>query len=349
MSRNIVPRVNKGADLGTSTKNWNRLYTDAVIVRGDNLRNLLNDKTDRNTLIAKGDLYTATGPGEITRLPRGTDGYVLKANSASDNGLMWGPAGARQELTNNITFTVGNGGDFSTINTALEHIVSLYYSKYLQTPSPGVGGCPRVIINLLPDFVMSEQVLVNALDLSWITITGYDDETIIDKDALIIQFDAGRAAFSVGNGGCLPIIEQLFTMSGSGYEYNKYGIIAYNCSRAIVSPNCGVKNSRFVGIYATNSSIIQADGAIASEACQYGIVASKASIINANNAIVTNSGEYGVFSQYGSIVNASSADATGAGIFGFTVHRGSIINAYNSTGTLSEAQNELTTNGIIFK
>ena len=112
MSRNIVPRVNKGADLGTAEKNWNRLFVDAVMLRGENLRSLLDGKTDLNTLRAKGDIYVATDTGVITRLPAGEDGYVLKSNQADPKGLMWGPAGARQELTNNITVTVGDNGDF---------------------------------------------------------------------------------------------------------------------------------------------------------------------------------------------------------------------------------------------
>ena len=41
MARNIVPRTNKGADLGTPAKNWNTVYADSVIannVQGENLK-----------------------------------------------------------------------------------------------------------------------------------------------------------------------------------------------------------------------------------------------------------------------------------------------------------------------
>ena len=86
MGRNIVPRINKGADLGTADKNWNRLFADAVVLRGSDLQSLLDGKTDLETLTAKGDLYVATGGGMITRLPRGADGYVLKSNSIAQKG-----------------------------------------------------------------------------------------------------------------------------------------------------------------------------------------------------------------------------------------------------------------------
>ena len=109
MGRNLVPRINKGADLGTEIKNWNRLYADAVILRNRDLQALLDGKTDLTTLTAKGDLYVATDAGVVTRLPAGADGYVLKSNQGTTTGLMWGPAGARQELTEDMLVTVGGG------------------------------------------------------------------------------------------------------------------------------------------------------------------------------------------------------------------------------------------------
>ena len=296
MGRNIVPRANKDADLGTSAKNWNTLYTDAIKLRNNDLQALLDAKTNLNTLTAKGDLYVATDAGTITRLPAGIDGYVLKANSGTSEGLMWGPT--RQELTGNITVTVGSGGDFPTINAALENIVALYYPKYIAN-----GNCPRVTIHLLSGFVMSEQVLVESLDLSWITITGVDAETVINRSALTTYWGESYPAFGVMNGGFLPIIRQLFNMDTSGTALNRHGILAYSNSRAIVLDGCGVKNAGTNGIYAV----------------------------------------------HGSTINAQGADASGAGTNGIYAANGSLINAIDATGTLNQAKNTLTANGIIFQ
>ena len=164
MSRNLVPRVDKGADLGTPEKNWNKLYADAVILRGSDLKALLDSKTDLNTLSAKGDLYVATDTGIITRLPRGGDGEVLISNSLSAEGLEWVLTDPRQQLTENKEFTVGTGGQFPTINAALAYVVSMYYPTFLAT-----GTVPKVTIRLLSGFVMAEQVVVQSLNLSWIT------------------------------------------------------------------------------------------------------------------------------------------------------------------------------------
>jgi len=389
MSRNIVPRIGKGADLGTAEKNWNKLFADAVVLRGKDLQALLDGKTNLDTLMAKGDLYVATGAGAVTRLPKGADGYVLKSNAAVPEGLMWGPAGARQELTNNITVTVGDGGDFPTINAALESVVALYYPKYIAN-----NKCPRVIINLLPGFVMSEQVVVKSLDLSWIKITGVDEETIINRSALINWFGNGIPAFTVIEGGFLPIINQLFNMDSSGDAEYKTGIMVYENSRAIVSYGCGIKNAGHSGIFAGRSSIISIFGANCSNAGFSGIYANEGSVVNANmvkimncyngiyaergarinayKANITGAGRIGIqavegsiinashanisgatnrgiLAQLGSIVNADNADASSAGYCGMEVYCGSIINANNATGTLNQAVNTITSNGIIFQ
>jgi len=285
MSRNIVPRVNKGADLGTPEKNWNKVYADAVILRGDDLRALLNGKTNLNTLTNKGDLYVATGAGVITRLPRGQDGYILTTNSLKTEGLEWVSADIKQPLLSHIFVSVGSGGDYETINQAIENITALYTPKYKsligvsqssENYHLGVSIFPRVTIRLLPDFVMSEQVLIEALDLSWITIEGDDDETIINKSALTTPFYDRYPAFGAARGGFLPIIGQLFNMDTSSTG-ETIGIQVVDNSAVCISPNCGIKNVTGHGIYSVRSNVYAAN-AIFSGASVYCIAAGQASV-----------------------------------------------------------------------
>ncbi len=344
MARNIVPRSDKDADLGTALKNWNNIYTDKLTLRGSDLKALLDGKTDIDTLIAKGDLYVATGAGIITRLPRGNDGEILKVNSGTPEGLQWAPGGAKTELTSDITVTVGPGGNYATINDALASLVALYYPVYLAT-----GEVPQATINLLSGFVMAEQVLVEGLDLSWITITGVDAETVINRSALTTYWGGCYPAFGVMNGGFLPIIRQLFNMDTSGTATSRHGIFAYSNSRAIVLDGCGVKNAGFVGIYATHGSTINANGANASGAGTHGIFATHGSTINADGVNASGAGTHGIWAYRGSTINANCADASGAGTYGIYAAHGSLINAYGATGTLNQAKNTLTANGIIFQ
>lgn len=383
MSRNIVPRVNKGADLGTPIKNWNRIYTDAVTLRGNDLQSILNSKTNLATLLAKGDLYVATDAGVITRLPRGQDGYILTTNSLKTEGLEWVSADIKQPLLSHIYVSVGSGGDYETINQAIENITALYTPKYKSLIGVSqssedyhleISIFPKVSIRLLPGFVMSEQVLINALDLSWITIEGDDDETIVNRSAMTKSDIAGRpCVFGVDGGGVLPIIKQLFRIdTSSSSQVN--GIVATASSIAIVAPNCGIKDASHIGLYALSGATIAADATIFSGAGMYGIYAERGSKISAYRSTATNATSIGIFATEGSMINAREANASnsagdcfravggsvinaegangsisGFDNYGFRVMSGAIINANGSTGSTSPAPNTLTSNGIIFK
>lgn len=367
MGRNIVPRTNKGADLGTSVKNWNNVYTDiltanSIILSGSDLQALLNGKTDLATLTAKGDIYVATDTGVLTRLPAGNDGEILKANSGTPEGLQWAPGGARSELTSNITVTVGSGGDFPSIKAALSDLVSLYYPIYLSNNNP------KVTINLLSGFVMAEQITIEYLDLSWITITGDDAETTIARSAVP---SAIWAPFHARQASTLPIIGQLFSMDTSGTANSQKGINVSNCSKAIILEGCGVKNATGIGLNVENSSMGVCEGSIFSGAGLYGILSINSSIVHATNVNVSGAGSigintraslvnaagcnasgavrYGVVCGSAGLLNIHGGDCSGAGTTGIIVENGGIINADVATGTLSQTKNTITSEGIIFQ
>ena len=183
----------------------------------------------------------------------------------------------------NITVTVGTGGDYPTINAALE-----YLSK-LQPVYASAG--ITATINLLTGFTMAEQVLVRGLDMGWVTITGADAETTITNTALTTDFTTADygfdsyPAFGVSKGGVLPRIDQLFRFDVANVGGNKHGIVAVGAgSSADVLDGCGVKDAGTYGIYATSGSTINAAWADVSGAGNSDIAANRGSTINANNA-----------------------------------------------------------------
>lgn len=273
-------------------------------------------KTDKATLTTKGDLYIRDATG-VTRLPVGSDGEIPIADSAQTSGILWTPG--RKQLTSAVTVTVGTGGDFATINAALNYLVKTYYPIYLST-----GTVPQATIRLLTGFVMAEQVLVEGMDLGWITITGDDAETTIQRSALTKSFNVGYPAFCVIRGTLLTI-GQLFSMDTSGVADNRHGIAAVINGRVTILPGYGVKNVASRGITAEHGSIITAYSAIATGA------------------------ERGIYSLIGSIINADAADTSGATLYGISLYSGSIVNARGATGTLSQTANTITSNGIIFQ
>jgi len=296
-------------------------------------------------------------------------GGVGSSDPDTDGGVNWELAPT--PVQSDITVTVGTGGDYPTINAALE-----YLSK-LQPVYDSAG--ITATINLLTGFTMAEQVLVRGLDLGWVTITGADAETTITNTALTTDFttaDYGSdsyPAFGVSKGGVLPRIGQLFRFDVANVGGNKHGIMAVGAgSSADVLAGAGVNDAGTHGIWANRGATINAHSANASGAGTYGITASNGATINAEEADASGAGANGIYASQGatinadaanasgaethgiiairgSTINAQSADASGAGTYGITASTGATINADAATGTLSQAINTVTNNGIIFQ
>lgn len=287
----------------------------------------------------------------------------------------------------NILVTVGSGGDFSTINQALEYL-SHYYPLYIK------GGFTAEI-KLLSGFVMEEQVLVNGIDLLWITITSEAEEVIINRSSLTTEVENLYPAFYGTNKAKLPIIGVLFNMNSSGDATSKSGFFVTRGSFLYILPYCGCinaghhgcsiyygssviadfanfSNSGYIGInVSTNSSCICKSANILNTSTNDGIYVIHNSIIDANGADVSNSHRYGimvyrgstaaianitaknclygVYCGYMSFAEASSADATDCSTHGFSIRNGSLITASGATGTLNVTENTLSADGIIFK
>jgi len=251
-------------------------------------------------------------------------GGVGSSDPDTDGGVNWELAPT--SVQSDITVTVGTGGDYPTINAALE-----YLSK-LQPVYASAG--ITATINLLTGFVMAEQVLVRGLDMGWVTITGVDAETTITNTALTADFTTADygfdsyPAFGVSKGGVLPRIDQLFRFDVANVGGNKHGIIAVGAgSSADVLAGAGVNDAGTYGIYASNGSTINAYSANASGAGDIGIYASNGSTINAYSANASGAGDIGIYAFRSSTINAEEADASGAGTSGISAYNGSTINA----------------------
>lgn len=331
-------------------------------------------------LVFQDELTIKHGPN--LQLPNATDiatkagdAFVFYRKTSSGWAALYGTAATRNvgtepgevptnsdlRLRENVKVTVGAGGDFPTINAAVLHL-----SRF--TPDLGV----TAEVELMSGFVMSEQLLVDGLDLGWITITGVDAETVINEPSLtrVLALDV-KPAFGVEN-GTLPTIGQLFSFSSKGSPDDlRSGVCAYNVGRASILDGCGVKNVGHHGIQAVGGSTINASDAVASGAGNHGVAASSSTInaagvdasgaggtgvgayegstINAANADASGAGDNGIYATQGSSINATGVDASGAGGDGIATNSGSTINARSATGTLSQAKNTVTTNGIIFQ
>ena len=254
----------------------------------------------REEVDAKADQATTYTETEVNNLLDAKADQATTYTETEVNNLI--DAKADQATTADILVTVGTGGDYPTINAALE-----YLSK-LQPVYASAG--ITATINLLTGFTMAEQVLVRGLDMGWVTITGADAETVITHTALTTDFTTADygfdsfPAFGVSKGGVLPRIDQCFRFNVANVGGSKHGIMAVGAgSSADVLAGAGVNDAGTHGIYASRTSTI----------------------------------------------NAGSADASGAGTYGISAFDGSTVNADAATGTLSQAINTVTNNGIIFQ
>ena len=204
--------------------------------------------------------------------------------------------------------TVGSGGDYVTINEALEE-ASKAYPLYKQ------GGY-SVEIKLLAGFVMQEQVIVKGIDLGYITITGEDDETAIQRDALItnIQFDSTERfpAFTALNNATLPVIGQLFHMDDSGESSERSGILCAVNSKVSVLEDCGVTSAGQYGLVCYRNSLGVAKGAIFKDAAVICIY-SYTSKVECQGADCSGA-QYGVKGVYASQISALNVNATNSSV-----------------------------------
>lgn len=254
------------------------------------------------------------------------------------------------EQSTDVTYTVGAGGDFATLNDALATL-SRKRPKYDATDV-------TVTLELQAGFIMAEQVLVTGLNFAWVRITSVDAEVTIDRSALTVDFDGRTPAFGAREGGQLPIIGALFTMDASGVAANQDGVYLRENAIANIEPGCGVKNAAAVGlavrehsfayarqtiwtgagsgdpnhncVHLTNGSANVREADVSGAVSGQGLRATEASRVNAHGIVSNNNARSGLRASTGSVINADGATCTGNGEHGIRADGASTIEAANS-------------------
>lgn len=264
--------------------------------------------------------------------------------------------------------TVGPGGNYTTINDALSALSEM-------RPAYVPGGFITEL-RLLNGFTMAEQVLVNAVNLGWISITSEAVQVPIDRSRLITSFNGAFPAFGASYGGFLPAIATQFLMMSTGASAGRHGIYLHSGGGARVESNgCGVRSAGGCGILLQTGSTCDANGADFRGAGEHGahvmggsrfaiesgnisgatlsgLTVTNGSSAHALNANCSAAGVNGLQATRGGVVNARGANARrGASdaTSDFGAFEGGILVAVGGTGGTSQAVNTPTANGIIFK
>ena len=287
-------------------------------------------------------VWDATTLYSIGGLSKASDNAIYQCNAISinqeplANPAIWAPFGGGDYIKvfrADIDVTVGAGGDYPTINAALEALTEFQpiYKK---------GGVSARII-LKTGFIIAEEIHIDQVDLSWISITSEQGHTphIVNNAAIITPFDdIGMACvFGARNGGVAPGLNfsMRFDVPNSGVT--KAGLFAktggsINIWRmdildaggpGISAHNGGVINARMTVdvsgsgswgiICGTGSRVTVFEGITANNCVLDGIRVGHGGILSTNGDIIaTGSTRNGMTAQHGGIIAAENIDVSGA-------------------------------------
>lgn len=252
--------------------------------------------------------------------------------------------------------TVGAGGDFATINDALAYL-SRYYPAYKAN---GI----KCEIQILAGTIITEQIFVERVDMSYITITSAatDNKVQVAPSAAwrgLSHDTRGNKPFISGeNGARLPCIKCLFScivpeggwVTGPTTE-DVNCAVGYFCNRGSTgviagADNNGLANIGFENFYdniiANNNSEIVLREAYARGAARYGVMSRHISRVSARSANITNCGDTAAYADRASMLDVRHADLTGSNN-GIAAYHASTITANETVassipGTVADAQ-----------
>lgn len=207
----------------------------------------------------------------------------LPALGAGEGG--GGGTGDVESFSSSLMVSVGTGGDYATLNEALTALSKLHVSfpANYDPMSQGAVSVPTAIIMLMPGYVITEPVICNAINLSWIMVASMaqamsGDVALVEVDTDAIRsaprfYDSEgsgwRAVFLAVNGGVCPIVGFGFTMTGEGYTGGNGvdGLVAIYGGKIITNgmfaysyENCQFANCEGSAIFAGFGGYVYASG-----------------------------------------------------------------------------------------
>jgi hypothetical protein len=235
-------------------------------------------------------------------------------------------------LTGDITKTVGTGGDFATLNSA-------------------INWCKRIIPNgyklalVITDSILTEYLFIEDCNLGFVEIASAHDSTVTIDGTYLTNVITNSVYFVHGKNSIMPKISFNMTLINESAIYNTEAVLVENNSKIIFGGDVSISNFIYGGVRVEDNSDAVFD-VINISGSQLGITALYNSRVSCRVSNISSTLR-GIQSLWGSNVDAHFC--TCSGTTGFYVAEGGFITANNSTGTLSQTANTITANGIIFK
>lgn len=192
-----------------------------------NAQTQLDAKQARSTLTTKGDFYVATASATTTRLPVGTDTFVLTADSAESTGIKWALPTA-----SSAPYTVNTYTTTQTLSAIRQTaLVSAAASWTLTLPNPVGNNGLEIIIK------RTDNALANVITISG-TIDGETDWALytigesyhivsnnvewkmVNRNTTTPEADAGALAISSANNYVFTLAATASITAGTVYSAN---------------------------------------------------------------------------------------------------------------------------------
>lgn len=253
-----------------------------------------------------------------------------------------------------IHVTVGDDGDFQTVNEALDFIIKKPIKPLKAT------------IEILEGFVMKEQISIDSMDLGYITLTSdCVNPVIIDRDSINQTLIESRRPVIFGNNNSvLPVIDVLFEYSLGSSVSGFDGITVANGSKVRLKPGSGVnKADRGLGAYYNSEAFCYMEGlteggmgtgagttkGVYFQNCtNRAFMATFGSTINCARSQLQNcKGDHGVYVIWNSKADIYQSDISGAENTAVTSRDGSIVNARETNVSNSNRGYHATHGGLI--
>lgn len=247
--------------------------------------------------------------------------------------------------------TVGSGGDYTTINDALEAL-SRTVPAYKQ------GGFTATI-TLLTGFVMAEQIIVSNVELGWIRVVSDDAEVSVDPAAITANVENSLypPVISAVKGGRTPVFDCQFKFDA--FESELCGVYSENAGSVVRFGTGGFNNARInihatqlgevtaenltakfalTGGYITFGGIISidndgtfTDNYQASFGVGYGIYISNSGTVRCGNNLTLDNCGYGMYSSGGFIHVGDTISADNNDSYGFYLNEGTEVSCTSLT------------------
>lgn len=195
-------------------------------------------------------------------------------------------------LDADVLVTVGNGGDFETINQAISYLVANFGRKKHKVgdsthSSRYTPDSLSATIKLLSGFVMREQVILRQAKLGWINLISEDPEVVINRASLTqsAYFKGTDSemfpAFYAGDNSEQLLLACKLRMDETGVATNRHGYVCNRNSSGHIWSNCGINNSAGYGCFAREGSSINCRITYFENAGKSGYASACASFVNA--------------------------------------------------------------------